>query len=440
VPVDPAARRAAGPRARHEAWHDARMDDTTTRFPIRTATRETLLAMTAPLAVAFGEEFSDAEAEDWLHTAEPERLIAAYEGEVPVATAGAYTFRLSVPGGEVAAAGVTAVGVEPGHRRQGILRSLMRRQLDDVHERAEPVAILWASEAAIYQRFGYGLGTLSGGLEIERSRTAWLRPWVAEGRMRLVDPAEALAAFPPVYDRMRAVTPGALSRTEDWWRFGVLHDAEYMRHGAGPKLRYLYEVDGNAEGYAIYRPKGDWDERGPKGQVMVIEAMALTPRAERAVWGFLFGVDLMATTKANRQPVPHPLQLQLADPRRLGLVAGDGIWIRLVDVRAALAARRYGTAGELALEVADAFCPWNAGRWRLAAAGTDGSMAATVERTDAAADLALDVTDVAAAYLGTFRLSDLARAGRVEELTRGALRRADAMFASDRTPWCCTMF
>jgi len=414
--------------------------DETPRFPIRTATPETVRSFLVPGDVAFGEDHTEAEFEDLRHTLEPDRFVAAFDGEIPVAAAAAYTFRLSVPGGDVGAAGVTAVGVEPGHRRQGILRTLMRQQLDDVHGRGEPVAILWASESAIYQRFGYGLGTLNGTFEIERGRTAWLRPGQPEGRMRLVDPAEALATFPPVYERMRAVTPGAISRTEDWWRWEMLHDAEYRRRGAGPKFRYLYEVDGVAEGYALYRVKADWDERGWKSQLLVVEALALSPRAERAVWGFLFGVDLVRTTKASHVPVPHPLLLELADPRALGITTGDGLWVRLVDLPAALTARRYGAAGTLVLEVADAFCPWNAGRWRLAATGEPGDAVAVVERTDAPADLALDVADLAAAYLGGFRVSDLARAGRVEELAPGALRRADGLFAADRTPWCATTF
>ncbi len=139
-------------------------------------------------------------------------------------------------------------------------------------------------------------------------------------------------------------------------------------------------------------------------------------------------------------PVPPALLLELADPRALGMTTSDGLWVRLVDLPAALAARRYGAAGTLVLEVADAFCPWNAGRWQLTAIGDAGSAVVTAEPTDAPAELALDVADLAAAYLGAFRLSDLARAGRVEELTAGALRRADALFASDRTPWCATMF
>ena len=416
------------------------MSELTAAYPIRTATPDAVRSFLAPAMTAFGDEMSDAEFEVWNHLLEPDRLVAAFDGEVPIGTAAAYTFRMTVPGGEVTAAGVTAVGVEPGHRRRGVLRSLMRQQLDDVHGRGEPLAILWASESVIYQRFGYGLGAQNGSFEIDRDRTAWLRPWEPEGALRLVDTPEAIATFPQVYERMRAVTPGALSRSETWWRWGILHDAEHMRRGAGPKFRYLYEVDGVAEGYAIYRPKGDWDDRGPKGQVLVVEAMAVTPRAERAVWGFLFGIDLMRTTKAGRVAVPHPLQLALADPRALGLTVGDGLWVRLVDLPAALAARRYGAADALVLQVTDAFCPWNAGRWRMAAAGEPGAAAATVERTEAPADLVVDTTDLAAAYLGAFTLSHLADAGRVEERTPGALRRADALFASARAPWCATIF
>ena len=172
------------------------MSEPTAAFPIRTATPDDVRAFVAPLMLAFGEEFTDAEFDDWRRTIEPDRLIAAFDGETSIGAAAAYTFRLTVPGGEVGAAGVTAVGVEPGHRRRGVLRALMRQQLDDVRRRGEPVAVLWASESAIYQRFGYGLGTLNGSFEIERGRTAWLRAWEPEGRMRLVDEVEALATFP----------------------------------------------------------------------------------------------------------------------------------------------------------------------------------------------------------------------------------------------------
>jgi predicted acetyltransferase len=405
------------------------------RYPIRTATTETVEAFTAPLNLAFAEmpDPGDEERRTWEH----ERIIAAFDGEQPVASAGALSFRLSVPGGEAAAAGVTLVGVSPAYRRRGILRSMMRRQLDDIHARGEPLAILWASEGAIYQRFGYGLATLSGSFEVDRDRAAFARPSPPEGSVRLVGPDEALGILPALYDRVRAGTPGMIARSEAWWRWVMLHDTDQARSANGMKFFAACETDGDVEGTAIYRVKPDWDERGPKGTLHAIEVLADTPRAVRDLWRWLLDVDLVSRVRAVRTPVPHPLQLILAEPRRLGFTVGDGIWLRVVDVPAALAGRTYGRPGTLVLEVGDAFCPWNAGRWRLVA-GDDGT--AIAEPTDAEPDVSLDAGDLAAAYLGTFRFSELARVGRAVEGTPGALLLADTLFAATRAPWCSTMF
>ena len=407
----------------------------TDRYPIRTATVETVEAFVAPLDHAFADVLDPADGER--RTWEPERIIAAFDGALPVAAAGALTFRLSVPGGEAAAAGVTLVGVSPSHRRRGILRSMMRHQLDDIHARGEPLAILWASEGAIYQRFGYGLATLNGTFEIERGGTAFARPASPEGTVRLVDRDAAMEIFPSLYDRVRVETPGMVGRSDTWWRWITLHDTDHLRGANGMKFLAVYEAGGRVEGTAVYRVKPDWDDRGPNGRLVAYEVLATTPRATRDLWTWLFEVDLVRLIRAVRGPVPHPLQLLLAEPRRRGFTVGDAIWLRVVDVPAALAARTYGRPGTLVLEVRDGFCSWNAGRWRLDAA-EDGR--GTVERTTTAPDLTLDAEDLGATYLGTFRFSELARAGRVVENTAGALRRADALFASPRAPWCSTMF
>ena len=407
----------------------------TDRYPIRTATVETVEAFVAPLNHAFADVLDPADGER--RTWEPDRIIAAFDGGEPVSTAGALTFRLSVPGGEAAAAGVTLVGVSPSHRRRGILRSMMRHQLDDIHARGEPVAILWASEGAIYQRFGYGLATLNGTFEIERAGAVFARPASAEGTVRLVDIETAMGILPTLYDRVRVETPGMVGRSGTWWRWITLRDTDQMRSANGMKFLAVYEADGQVEGTAVYRVKPDWDDRGPNGRLVAQEVLATTPRATRDLWAWLFDVDLVRLVRAVRGPVPHPLQLLLAEPRRLGFTIGDAIWLRVVDVPAALAARTYGRPGTLVLEVRDGFCPWNAGRWRLDAA-EDGR--GTVERTTAVPDLTLDATDLGATYLGTFRFSELARVGRVVENTAGALLRADALFASARAPWCSTMF
>jgi predicted acetyltransferase len=430
---------------------DPSLDD---GIEIRAATAETFRISLSPLARAFAFEWSDAEIEALSHTLAPERVIAAFDGDQPVGTAGAITFRLTVPGGEVGAAGVSLVGVSPSHHRRGILRRLMRRQLDDVHACGEPVAVLWASEGAIYQRFGYGLATLRGTFEIDRTRTAFAHPVAPEGGIRMVDGEEAIRLLPIAYDRMRAVTPGALSRTDDWWRWAVVSDPEFSRQGASQKFFGLYEVDGEPEGYAIYRVREGWDDRGPKSELLVRESVAVTPRAERRIWRWLFDIDLVSMIRADRVPVPPPLFHVLAEPRRMGLTVTDGLWLRIVDLPAALTGRRYASDGDLVFDVADDTCPWNAGRWRLATDSADGptdrgahgpgragaTRTARIDRTAEPADLALGAADLGSAYLGGVPFSDLAAAGRVVELRPGAIARADALFASDRTPWCATQF
>ena len=391
----------------------------------------------APLSVAFSEEISDAAIENDRKTVELDRFLGAFDGDEVVGCGGAYSFRLTVPGGEVGAAGITAVGVLPSHRRRGILRQMMTWLFDQARERHEPVAILWASEAAIYQRFGYGPGTVSSAFEIPTARLQFRRPVEVPGRFRLVDVDEAAARFPAVYEVVRRSTPGMVNRTDARWRWEVLHEAPWYRRDEGAKLRALYEVDGEVRGYVIYRTKGDWDTSGPKGVVMVQELTALDPEAEQALWTWVGGIDLIATVRARRAPLPHPLQLLLVEPRRLGLTATDGSWIRIIDLAGALEARSYAGSGELVLEVTDAFCPANDGRWRLAA-GTGRAM--VTPAANATPDLTLDISDVAAVYLGAFRFTDLRRAGRVHECRAGAIAEADALFRTEVAPLTTTMF
>jgi predicted acetyltransferase len=397
----------------------------------------------AHIPAAFGEDIPESDTTDWLQVVEADRWIGAVESAGSGAAVGsttAYSVRLTVPGGEVGAAAVTGVAVRPDHRRRGILTALMREQLEEVRARGEAVSVLWASEGAIYQRFGYGLATFEGTFEVDTRRTAYERSVAPEGRVRLLTEAEAMSALPPIYEAMRRVTPGALSRSEVFWRHGPISDSETRRRGGGPKYLVVYDgPDGSAEGYAIYRVKDGWDATGPRNSLEVSETVTLTSRALRALWRYLFDTDLVRTVRALRVPVPFPLQLVVAEPRALGLLVKDGLWLRLVDLPAALAGRTYGATDALVVEVSDAFCSWNEGRWHIDARAGAGA-AIGVERTDAAPDLLLDTTELAAMYLGGTRATDLAFAGRITEVTPGALLRADALFTGDSAPWCVSMF
>ena len=245
--------------------------------------------------VAFGSgELKD---EDWERESKAlpaSRALAAFDAGKPVALAGAYKFDLSVPGGQLPCAGVTWVGVMPTHRRQGILRDFMRHQLEDVQEWGEPIAALWASEAAIYGRFGYGQAAPGRAAEVRtarasRSVTTW------PGSVRLVDADKALELFWPVYERVRAGRSGMLSRDERWWKEHRLADPESWRRGASTKFYAAVEIDSRVEGYALYRVKDDWEDGFARGEVRVIEALATSPAAEKVLWRYLHEIDLTVT-------------------------------------------------------------------------------------------------------------------------------------------------
>jgi predicted acetyltransferase len=399
---------------------------------VRTCEPEELKSGLTPIFHFFGSAPSEEGLASISRVLPADRMHMALENRTPVGGAGVFPFDLTVPGGRVRAAGVTVVGVLPTHRRRGVLTSMMRAQLDDVHERGEPVAYLWASEETIYGRFGYGVASFSGEIEIPRNRTAFAAPLEPRGRVRLVGHEEALELIPPIYEQVAAETPGMFARTREWWEARALADPEWRRQGAGEMNRVVLELDGEPQAYALYRLKLQFDLGASTGFTRVIEALGTTPRATAEIWRFLLDVDWMDTIKAGLIPVDHPLFLLVAEPRRLRYRIGDGLWVRLVDVEAALGARSYRDGEPVVFEVSDAFCPWNEGRWRVG----DG----TASRTDAAADIRLDVSALGSVYLGGLTWARLARAERVEELREGGVQRADDLFRTGVAPWCPEIF
>jgi predicted acetyltransferase len=302
----------------------------------------------------------------------------------------------------------------------------MRREHDDIHERGEPLAILWASEAAIYGRFGYGIAAPTAQLGADKARFALRDDHAPEGRVRIVPLDEALEPCMHVYETVRPSVPGFTSRTVELWRTFRLADPEEWRHGASPKYVAIVELDGAPAAYAIYRIKQEWQHGFSQSEVRLVETLAATAAAERELWRFVFGIDLIARVEGRIDPA-SPLFLMTVDPRSLHLRVSEGLWLRLVDVEAALAARSYAADGDVVLDVRDEFCPWNAGRYRVGGGA---------EHTQDAAELELDVADLASVYLGAFTFSRLAEAGRVRELKAGAIARADALFRTARPPYC----
>jgi predicted acetyltransferase len=395
-------------------------------------TPDEMLAAAGAISHYFGFRPDAVWLERWLTFFELERMHAAFDGDAIVGGAGAFSLELTVPGGVVTAAGISIVGVLPTHRRRGALTALMRAQLDDVRRRGEPVACLWASEGTIYERFGYGLAVMSMEMDIPRERTRFRAPFTPLGAARVVSTDEALAILPLIYDRMRACTPGMLSRSPAWWKNRRMLDLPERRGGGGPLEHMVLEVDGKPEAYALYRMHFDVEHGASTGMVDVLEAIGTSPEATRSLWRVLLDIDWMGSIRALVLSADHPLRLLLAEPRRANFRLYDTLWIRLVDVGGALAARSFAGDASVVLEVRDGFRESNAGRWMIAAGG--------VKRTDAAAEVALDVSDLGAVYLGGFGFRELDEAGRVDELRPGALARADALFRTKRAPYNAEMF
>ncbi|MEV5969935.1 GNAT family N-acetyltransferase [Streptomyces sp. NPDC051921] len=387
----------------------------------------------AVLELAFGGVAeADEERKLWQELTEHDRFLGAWDGARCVGTAGAFTFRLSVPGGAVVpAAGVTMVSVAGTHRRRGILTSMMRRQLEDVRSWGEPLAVLTASEPEIYGRFGYGVGAYAVRATIDTHRVRLAVPEGTDGvSLRVTSPTEALDATEAVYARLVGARPGMLERRPGWERLALL-DPPADREGASPRQCVLAERDGEVVGYAHYAVKPEWSFAGANGSVSVHQLAGLDPAAEAALWRFLCSVDLTSQVRIHSRPVDDAWQHLVTDVRRCEPTVRDALHVRLVDVGAALAARTYQTPVDVVFEVADAFCPWNEGRWRL----TGGAEGAVCVRTDAPADLALSVRELGAAYLGGVSLVSLAAAGRVRELRQGSLVGASVAFGSAVAPW-----
>ncbi len=364
---------------------------------------------------------------------DPARTHGVFDGTTLLGGGTMLARTMTMPGaGPIPVAAVSWVGIAADQRRRGALTTLMRAQLHGLHESGgDPVAVLWASEGGIYGRFGYGLASRRTTLTVPRA--AELRADVDAGteRVALLEPSAAEPAIRKVHGEYSATRIGGLSRPEPAWEM-TFHDPERWRGGA-TSLRCAV-VSG---GYALFRVKEDWDNRhGPAHTVRVQELAALTPTAHAALWRFLSNLDLVGEIRYGNAPADDPLPFMLENPRHAGTELHDGMFVRLVDLDRALRARRYSAALDVVIDVADEFCPWNAGRWRLSVSGAE----VRVERTEADADLACTTTELGAVYLGSSRLSVLAAAGRVRELRPGAVREATAAFLGEHEPHCMEVF
>jgi predicted acetyltransferase len=404
------------------------------RYPIRTINEDEFDAFESVTSHAFVlSPSSDARRAHEIARLQFDRCIAAFDGTDVVGATTAFSFQLTVPGGPVPAAGVSWVSVLPTYRRRGIMGALMRRQLGDISERGEPVAALLPTESQLYGRYGYGMATRHAAFTIRRGEGELAPDAPADPaiRLRITVAQDVRPEIAKVYDIVRETSPGFISRPGIWWD-RVLRDpgGRYT-----PLCCLLAEDAAGPRGYALYAGDNRWTDEDNLHDctLLITELIAADPAAAAALGRDLLSRDLVTEVKVRRRPADDPLQFQLADPRRARARVTDGLWVRLIDVPAALAARRYLCPVDTVIDVRDDLLPGNAGHWRLQATE---SGAASCERTAAAADVSLGVRELSAAYLGGTRIGLLAAAGMVAEHRPGTLARLSAAMSWDPAPWC----
>lgn len=389
------------------------------KFETRRAVADDLTALAVADGRAFGFTYTESDIDDFRPLFDPERFLLACDpadGGV-LGVTGSFPFEITVPGGaRLTTEGVTWVSVTPTHRRQGILRALMAQQHREFAEAGAAVSVLTASEGGIYGRFGYGQAGRAREIRIDR-RLARVRADAPNpGGVRYVDADAARSLAPDVHRRWAALTPGALSRDDRWWDNALLDRPE--RRGGGTGLFHLAHPDGYAS-YRIYL-----SDRSCR----VVDFFAATGDAHAALWRTLLGLDLTHTINAGQCPLDDPLPWLLEDPRQVVTTdLADGMWLRVLDVERALAARRYPVEVDVVLDVDDRFLDLG-GRFRLRG-GPDGAECERV--TAATADARLGIGTLGMLFLGSHRANAMARAGLLAAAP-AALARLDLAFTADR--------
>ncbi|MFI0963839.1 GNAT family N-acetyltransferase [Streptomyces sp. NPDC021080] len=385
---------------------------------------------------------SDEEVEKRAPGVIPSRTLGAFDGSRCVATFRSFPQELTAVGGAaVPADAISGVTVSPTHRRRGLLTRMMKADLAAARERGDVVATLIAAEYPIYGRYGFGPATTVTEWTVDVPRTGLDPRWAGPadgGRVDLLDAEDVRKAGPELHERLRRGRPGVIDRDDRWWQINT----GLLRIGNGPWKEPFYaayrSASGEMEGLVSYTADDDWgDSNQPRNTAEVNWLLAVTPAAERALWGYLCSIDWITRVKTGRRAPDDLLPHFLPDPRAARLTSqSDWLWVRILDVVRALEARTYGSAGTLVLDVTDESGP-DGGRFRLRAA-PDGTAACAP--TTEEADLSLSIADLATLWLGDESAVRLAALGRVRERQEGAAALADALLRTSRRPWCPDIF
>jgi predicted acetyltransferase len=386
---------------------------------------------------AFGEGFSDEEISSPIFgVLDDDRAFLAWEGDEVVGVSANFSLDVSVPGGSVPAAGVTFIGVRPTHRRRGVMTAMLDNLHADGLGRNEPIAALWAAETAIYPRFGYGRATRRLFTEIKRANGELSKaPEDSSIRLRMMNSRDDHSLTQPIYAAVRA-SRGGVPAIDDRWHERQTWDPPSSRNGASSLYTVVAEDESGIRGFMRYNVKPDWNDSHDDGTFNIFRLMSTDPAAHAALWRYALTLDLTTKTKWFNAPIDDPIQLWLQYPRHATRQFEDALYVRLLDMPTAIAARTFSTECDVVVDVTDSRFPDNAGQWRFAG----DPNGASCQRTTDAADVALDIRVLGAAYLGDASLREFAKAGWIEEIRPGTLGALDSALRTATPPYCPFVF
>lgn len=410
-------------------------------FSVRPSVPADLIEMFETMSLQFSFDLPDdpKDRESWqqriLDVGGIERGQIAHDGDRIVGSLGCFDFDMTVPDGSIPCAGTTWVTVAPSHRRQGVLRSMMRSHLDEAADHGDAVAALWASDSAIYGRFGYGMAVEAVGFDLDRTAAEFLPGLPPRDRIDMVTADAAASILPPLYERIRREVPGAFARSEAWWQHRRLRDTPDRRDGKTAfRIAVSYDADDNPSGYVQFRVESKFDGAHSDDRLHIIEMFGTSPTSWLALWTLVMGFDLVTHIEADQRPLDDPIFDFLVGPRRVKRTLIDTMWVRVLDVAAAMTARSYATVNSVSIEVTDSM-GYAGGTHRIA---WDGSVA-THESMSVPGDLQMDISNLAVALMGSPTFASGVRAGTVGGSLESAVR-ADRMFRHGRAPFCPEVF
>jgi predicted acetyltransferase len=389
--------------------------------------------------IGFGQSTSTLEIERQItnRPIRPEWTLCAFDDGVLASKLAMLPFAISWNGREIGCGGVTAVTTLPTHRRLGYVGELMRRSFAIMRDANQPVAMLWATMSAIYQRFGYGNAFTNYLYDFDARGLRFVDTIATPGRTRLLHDVDAIAVTAPAYERFAAPRTLMLKRDPDW-------QARLRRSLEGktspnlqPLLVAVYEEGKDILGYAVFDVEdGRLFGRRRDQHLVVYDFVWLNPAAHRALIQLLGAYDLANSVRFTVVPTDDPLFNQVEEPRRLNGSFTDGTLLRIVDVRAALSGRGYDGDGRVHLGLVDELCPWNTGTWELA---VDGNVV-EVRATDAEPDFCLAPRALAMLAAGYQTATTLARQGLIVVNRTESLTSADNLFRTAYAPFCMDHF